>query len=344
MKLFIILILCTLLSMPIQAMRGRGSDNRWRHLSRDLVEDPHSSTAHNDTHSRDTRQNNAREIRYTGLNMQEPVRRTIHRYRDEPYPATNSNSDTAANARPYALRTYRPAPTHLRDYEVPNRAASQSVGITRSVQANASVSSSHSSHSRSASSSSENQENSTEQGEQEEMIENFFNEIFHAVIMQLTPNDNDNAANTEEENRKKELEKAEIIRFIQQKYGLIAQLKMNAMLDTASKPSASESKDRYDKLLKEYQDALQYMNLSNLNLKELHTKYKELTEEHHRLEHIQSKNAEEDNTIKCCICFEENTQLLSIPCPNPHNEYFCTNCYENIESDMCPICQNPLNE
>lgn len=47
----------------------------------------------------------------------------------------------------------------------------------------------------------------------------------------------------------------------------------------------------------------------------------------------------------CCICFEENVQLLKkIPCKNVHSDHICGACLAASSVKTCPICRGPLTK
>ena len=47
----------------------------------------------------------------------------------------------------------------------------------------------------------------------------------------------------------------------------------------------------------------------------------------------------------CCICFEEDLQLLKkIPCKNIHSDHICGACLQAPSVKTCPICRGPLTK
>ena len=51
---------------------------------------------------------------------------------------------------------------------------------------------------------------------------------------------------------------------------------------------------------------------------------------------------EENERLKCCICFEVSPNNLIIPCEGIHSDRLCGECYVQIQH--CPICRQPLKK
>ena len=56
-------------------------------------------------------------------------------------------------------------------------------------------------------------------------------------------------------------------------------------------------------------------------------------------------NAEQAASKECCICYEENPQLLQrIPCKNHHSDHICGACLKAPSVKTCPICRGPITK
>jgi ankyrin repeat protein len=65
--------------------------------------------------------------------------------------------------------------------------------------------------------------------------------------------------------------------------------------------------------------------------------------EHSPIEPTIAQEAQEQ--ASCCICFEDNQQLLQkIPCKNAHSDHICGACLKAASIKTCPICRGPITK
>ena len=63
-----------------------------------------------------------------------------------------------------------------------------------------------------------------------------------------------------------------------------------------------------------------------------------------QLKNQQSMAREKEAVGDCIICFENNDNMMAIPCPNRHADRICLTCYNSSVqfSENCPLCRTPL--
>ena len=63
-----------------------------------------------------------------------------------------------------------------------------------------------------------------------------------------------------------------------------------------------------------------------------------------QLKNQQSMAREKEAVGDCIICFENNDNMMAIPCPNKHYDRICLICYNSSLqfSENCPLCRTPL--
>jgi ankyrin repeat protein len=70
----------------------------------------------------------------------------------------------------------------------------------------------------------------------------------------------------------------------------------------------------------------------------------ELIQAQHNINNTHSAKTVEQE-ISCCICFEEDPQLLKkIPCKNTHSDRICGACLQASSVKTCPICRGPITK
>lgn len=209
------------------------------------------------------------------------------------------------------------------------------------------------------------EQNNEESDEMQEGMSSFLQQIFDTPAFQEYINGiaQEIAEEISQEERTtvmtSDQRKIELIKVIQEKFCHIQQLKdKEGTTGNLKRLSFVQILNKYKKLQQEKVRTLEYLNLYQKNIKELTEMYQELIKEHQLLEHLQN-NPQQINQNTCCICCDDNTELMHIPCQQEHTERICTICYGKILSthndelfpdqlekatyNNCPLCRTEFN-